>query len=121
MTEEIRVFNIRLAIRESTTANLEYERTAYVVSERIDRIIYQSTLALQYLDKTLDNMMKQLDDALHERLSLSLISPQRLRESFNMISSRIPWTLSLHDFAGNVILWYYKKLKVMVISEADKV
>ena len=62
LTEVIREFNTRLA----TTANLEFEKAAHVISEIIDIITYQSTLALQYLDKTLDNLMKQLDYALHE-------------------------------------------------------
>ena len=121
LTTVVNIINSRLLSLRSSFASLyEFENTVHILDGRIDRVIYQSTLSLQLLDDSLTSLVNQLDKALREELSLSLVSPALLQRALQTVSTRLPRTLTLHDFTGNSILWYYKNLKVMILCDQDR-
>ena len=87
--------------------------------------VFGMTNAISRTLRKLTNMVNQLatnmDNALRNQLSTTLITPGHLRDVLHGISKRIPNSLTLKRYDGNSIAWYYKHLPITVIPGQSKI
>ena len=89
-----------------------------------NKVITMTNAIIRTLRKV-SNMVHNLSDnmnrALRNQLSTTLVAPEQLRDVLGGISRRIPSSLTLKEYDGNRIMWYYKHLPVTVVPDQDRI
>lgn len=93
---------------------LQLNNRVYGVTNAIDRSIRQIT-------PLIDELKRNLDQALNNQLSSNLVEPAQLRKVLSGIARRIPDSLTVKEFDGAEVMWYYKHLPLTVIPDSDRI
>ena len=77
--------------------------------------------ALSDCEIAVEQIYTDLTTAVHGKLSLTLISPENLRQILASIQSQLPEAFFLKDFSGPGLLWFYENLKTMVLADSGQI
>ena len=105
-----------IKIQRDTIQNLRIGLTNKILG--MTNAIFRATDKIKTL---VDRLSNDLNQALRNHLSTTLVSPDELRKALNGISKRIPNSLTLKDYDGHAITWYYKHLPITIIPDQDKI
>lgn len=115
-------FNQRLIVlQENEVTFSKLVKIKTVLQTQVHTVLGKMTHALGRASTLIARIAYDLNRALRGELTMSLVAPSDLREILTHIATRLPTTLTLKRFDGNNIVWYYKHLKVNVLTDRNRV
>ena len=103
---------------------LNYRRLTNIrnhLTSQVDIIIRSVAQTLENSQLTINRLTTDLNIALRGELSTNLLKHNELRKILTEISERIPQSLTVKDYEGNQVMWYYKHLPVTIIPDSSRI
>ena len=91
------------------------------LAEAFETTLDQLEFSILQVEERIDLIHFDLEQALQEKLTVTLIDPDDLRTILDSIAGSLPPSMQLLNYEGNNILWYYKHLPVTVIPDEGSV
>ena len=122
LTTAIEQVDRKIRVLHNSELNRQFVQEVKIsLLNRVNGMTVAIDKALAQISINIDRLSTNMEKALRNQISTTLVNPAKLRAILNGISRHLPSSLTLKSYDGNAIMWYYKHLPLNIIPDQNKI
>ena len=122
LTTVIKQVDRKIRVLHNSELNRQFVQEVKIsLLNRVSGMTIAIDKTLAQISINIDRLSTNMEKALRNQISTTLVNPTKLRAILNGISRHLPSSLTLKSYDGNAIMWYYKHLPLNIIPDQNKI